>query len=75
MLDKLPAWARHLIIALLPGVLVFVGSTVIPGLTAQGGAAATVAGLLTVLVMMLTPLTHQYGVAKRKSLHRPPPRG
>ena len=62
MLDKLSPFVRHLLIALAPGVLTFVSSAVIPGLSAKGGEAAMIAGLLTMAVLVLTPLTQQYGI-------------
>ena len=65
MLDKLPAWARHLIILLAPGVLTFVSSTIVPGLQAKGGVYATLAGLVAFGVLYVTPwFTTQYGVGK-----------
>lgn len=66
MLDKLPAWARHLVLMLAPVLLAWIASDVIPALQTQGGNAALVAAALGVAVsyglMWLTPVSRQYGV-------------
>ena len=66
MIDKWPAWARHLFFAITPAVLGWIASDVVPALENQGPQAALVASLVTVLVAAVTPLTTQYGIGKKK---------
>ncbi len=66
MLDKLPAWARHLVLMIAPVVLAWIASDVIPALetgSSRDKAIAYGLGLLiTIGLAWLTPLTRQYGV-------------
>jgi len=64
MLDKLPAWARHLLIVIAPALLTYIGTDVIPGLKDKAGLDGLIAVLLTMALLLLTPLTQQYGVSK-----------
>lgn len=66
MIDKWPAWARHLFFAVAPAILAWVVSDVVPALQDMGPLAALSASLVTVLVATVTPLTNQYGVGKDK---------
>ena len=63
--DKLPASVRHLVLLAFPAILGWVSSTFIPSLAGKGGVSAAVAAVLGYLVLYLTPLTKQYGVAKK----------
>ena len=71
MLDKLPAWLRHLILVFLPTLLAYLGATVIPALKDRGTTGDAIAGLgavvVSYVVLLLTPLTQQYGVAKTEA--------
>lgn len=62
MLDKLPAWARHLALVVLAAVLTWAGTDLVPALQGQPGLAGVAAVLITMLLAWLTPLTRQYGV-------------
>lgn len=65
MLDKLPAWARHFLIAVIAGVLTFGSQLLANGsdkVTAKDVALGVGAIVLTQLALALTPLTQQYGV-------------
>lgn len=63
MLDGLPVWAQHLIIALLATVAAWAGSDLVPLLQGRGGLAAIVGGALVPLLAALLPiLTRQYGI-------------
>jgi hypothetical protein len=66
MLDRLPAWARHLLIALISALLAWAASDLVPILTDQGGLAAVAGAVLTSLLLVLTPLVRQYGVGARR---------
>jgi hypothetical protein len=59
MLDRLPPVWRHLLIALVPALLAWAATDLIPSL--PPGAAAVLAPLVSVLVLIVTPLTRQYG--------------
>jgi hypothetical protein len=67
LFDRISPLLRHLILAVTPGVLVWVSSEFIPHLSAKGGQYAVIAGVLSILVLAVTPLTKQYGVGKGKS--------
>ena len=62
MLDKLSASVRHLILLVVPVVLAWVGTDIVPQLKDKPGLAGVVAIALSVAVTWLTPLTRQYGV-------------
>lgn len=62
--DKLPPFARHLLLAAVPVVLAFTGDEVVPGLKGKPGLAGAVGVILTMALAILTPLTAQYGVGK-----------
>jgi hypothetical protein len=64
MLDKLPAWARHLSLLVLGAVLTWAGTDLVPRLQDQPGLAALAAVIVTMLIAVLTPLTNQYGAFK-----------
>ncbi len=62
MLDRLPAWARHLALLLLGAVLTWAGTDLVPSLEGKPGLAGIAAVVLTMLLAALTPLTRQYGI-------------
>lgn len=62
--DRLPAIVRHLIILGAPVVLGWVSSDVIPALQDRPGAGTAFAALLEAIVLVVTPLTRQYGVGR-----------
>jgi hypothetical protein len=66
MLDHLPAWARHLLIALISALLAWAASDLVPILTDRGGLAAVAGAVLTSILLVLTPLVRQYGVGARR---------
>lgn len=66
MLDRLNAFARHAVIGALPVVAAAV-LTLIPGLQKQYAGDAVIGLALTMATLYLTPLTKQYGVAKKAS--------
>lgn len=74
MLDKLPAWLRHLILVFLPTALTYLGATVLPALKDRGTQGDLIAGAgaigVTYLILLLTPLTQQYGVGKTEETPR-----
>ena len=61
MLDKLPAWARHLALLVFTAVLTWAGTDLVPALEDQPGLAGVAAVVLTMALAWLTPLTRQYG--------------
>lgn len=65
MLDRLPAWARHLVFMVAPVLLAWIASDVIPQLDGKEGLAGVAGVLLTVIVTVLTPMTRQYGIGAR----------
>lgn len=63
VLDKLPPFIRHLVIAVLPVLLAWVASDVIPTLQGKEGLAGLLAVVLGAALAVLTPwVTTQYGV-------------
>jgi hypothetical protein len=71
LLDRLPPWARDLVVAVAPGIIGWVASDVVPALRDQGGAAAVAAAVLASLVYTMTRIfTEQYGRGSSRSLAR-----
>lgn len=67
MLDDLPALMRHLIIALISSAIAWGSAELIPALTRQGGVAALIGALLTVVLTTILPLVRQYGTGSKGS--------
>jgi hypothetical protein len=74
MLDKLPAWARHLVIVVAVAALVVISQGVANGgvssISWKDAGNAAAAALVAQLLLILTPLTNQYGVAKKAGAPR-----
>jgi uncharacterized membrane protein YeaQ/YmgE (transglycosylase-associated protein family) len=64
LIDRVPPILRHLILLVVPALLAWLASDVVPALSGQGGWLAVVAGLLGQLLLVVTPLTRQYGVGQ-----------
>lgn len=63
VLDRLPAWARHLVLMLAAAGLAWAGEDLVPLLQHQGGLWAAVGAPLAVEAIAAgTRLTRQYGV-------------
>ena len=54
-LDRLPAPARHLLLAVLPVVLAWVGTDVVPALEGRPGLAGVLAVTLQAVALWVTP--------------------
>lgn len=65
MLDRLKPLARHALIAAVPIVASLVLQA-LPGLQKAYAADATISLFLTLAVLILTPLTKQYGVGSKR---------
>lgn len=70
MIDKLPPGARHLLIGLLAAVLTALSESV-PALGLHPALAAVTGAALGYAVLVLTPLTRQYGVGSPRAAERP----
>jgi len=64
MLDSLPAWLRHLIIAVAPVVLAAAANQWLPWFQEHYGASLIGGVLVTMASLVLTALTRQYGVGE-----------
>lgn len=64
MIDKLPAWAQHLVIAVVPVLLAWLSSDIIPQLSGRVGWAGIAGVVLSVIVAVVTPITRSYGIGK-----------
>jgi hypothetical protein len=63
MIDTWPASLRHLFLIILPVILGWVSSDVIPPLKDRNPLVATLVGAAVVAILgWITPLTRQYGV-------------
>ena len=62
MLDRIPAFWRHLIIGLASALLAWAASDLLPSLNAKGGLAALIGTVVTMLIAYLSPVVRQYGV-------------
>lgn len=60
-LDKLPAPIRHLLIAVVPLLLAWIGTDVVPALHDRPALAGALAVLVQLATLYATPLTRQYG--------------
>lgn len=61
-LDRLPAWARHLLLMLAASLLAWAGTDLVPLLRDQGGLWAALGVPLVLLLLNAgTGLTRQYG--------------
>ena len=60
-LDQLPPFLRHLLIALAPIVLTEASTTWIPVLRDRWGATGVGSVIVTLLVLITSTLTRQYG--------------
>lgn len=67
-MNALPVWAQHLLIGLLAAVLAWAGTDLVPVLRGLGGVWAVLAGLVPVIIGVLTPITRQYGVGAPKKV-------
>ncbi len=63
MLDKLPSYVRHLLIAL-AGALLTWGTESVKSVHLSPAIASLVGSVLTVAALVITPLTKQYGIAE-----------
>ena len=72
-LDKIPAWARHLVIVVATAALTTLSLALVNGgidnINWKDVANAAAAAAVGYLLLVLTPLTRQYGVGA------PPPAG
>jgi hypothetical protein len=78
MLDRLPSWARDLIVSLAATLLAWLASDVAPVLQGQPGVWALVGALLVLLANAVSPwLTREYGAGRprtgRGAPGEPPP--
>ena len=64
MLDRLPLPLQHLLTLVLPVLLGWGSSDVVPWLHGRGGWCSLAAALLAQLLLVVTPLTRQYGVGR-----------
>lgn len=60
-LDRLPTWARDLILMIAAGILTWLGTDIVPMLQDKGGASALAAAALLLVINAVTPLTRAYG--------------
>ena len=60
-LDRLPAGARHLLLAVLPLVLTWIGTDVVPAFDGRPVLAGALAVLVQVVTLWATAATRQYG--------------
>ncbi len=60
LLDRVPTWARDLVVGVLAALLGWAGADLVPILHDKGGYAALLAPVVVVLVNALTPLTKSY---------------
>jgi hypothetical protein len=72
MLDKLPAWARHLVFAVVPILLAWLASDIVPQFEGKPGVVGLVGVVLTMAIAFLTPVTQQYGVGAAVAAPPPP---
>ena len=63
-LDRLPASARHLLLALLPVLLTWLGTDVVPALQGRPGVAGVLAVALQAVLLWGTTATRQYGAGQ-----------
>lgn len=62
MLDRLPPLWRHFAFMVLPVIVAWAGTELVPTLEVTHPAVAGLVGVIvTVLAAVLTPLTNQYG--------------
>jgi len=73
MLDRLPVWARDLLVALAAALVGWAGADLVPLLQGSGRPwAALLAPLAVLFVNAVTPyLTQQYGAAHRPAATEP----
>ena len=60
MLDRLPTWARDLILMLVASLATWAGSDLVPLLEGKGGAAAALASVIVLLINAISPMTRAY---------------
>ena len=70
MIDKLPPGTRHLLIGLLAAVLTALSESV-PDLGLHPALAAVTGAALGYAVLVLTPLTKQYGIGSKRAAEGP----
>lgn len=69
MLDGLNPAVRHLVLMVLPILLGWAATDLVPALQGANPVVGAVAGvLLSALLAWLTPLTRQYGVGSRQDV-------
>jgi hypothetical protein len=66
MLDRLPAAARHLLFLLLPVLLAWASSDLLPVLEGQFPEWGMIWAVVTQALLWATPLTRQYGAGSGK---------
>lgn len=64
-LDRLPTPAQHLLIAVVPPLLAWIGTDVVPALQGRPGLALVLALLAQVVGLWVTPVTRDYGAGAR----------
>lgn len=63
-IDRLPTWARDLLLMLVATVTMWAGSDIVPLLEDRGGASALVASVLVLALATITKWTQAYGRGK-----------
>lgn len=63
-LDRLPAGARHLLLAVLPLVLTWIGTDVVPALHDRPVLAGVLAVVVQAVTLWTTPATRAYGAGQ-----------
>lgn len=61
---RLPAPARHLLLAIAAVLLSWAATDAVPALSGQTGYGALLAGVLGAALAVLTPLVQSYGLGK-----------
>jgi hypothetical protein len=72
-LDRLPTWARDLLLMLVAAIAAWMASDVVPGMAGRGGVAAVLAPLLVVGLNAVTTLTRAYGRGRTYDPEAPTP--
>lgn len=59
-IDRLPTWARDLVLMIVASLLSWASADLVPLLQDKGGAAALAAPVVVLVVNALTPITRAY---------------